>query len=239
MLISHKHQFIFVHVYKNAGISITSALTPFTVTPRQMNLNNFLGKFGVSYLYPLVIKDNSSLQEWISKVLFNIFQRMTFIKNHPSPCSNHAFADEIVSKIGKEKFNSCFSFGVVRNPWDWQVSLYHFGIESTLHSQRKLFRSFGSFEIYLQWRCKEGVHYQKDFFFSKDGKQLVSFIGKYENLESDFQKICDQIGIAAKLPKLNQTKKHKPYQEYYTPETISLVRRAFMPDIELFDYDFE
>jgi hypothetical protein len=239
MLISKKYRFIFVHIYKNAGISITTALTPFAATPGQINLDNFLRKFGASYLYPLVIKDNSSPQEWVSNILNNLYERMTFLSQHPQPIYNHASASEIISKIGKETFNSYFSFGVVRNPWGWQVSLYHFGLESTLHPQRKLFRSFGSFETYLRWRCKDDVHFQKDFLFSKGDEQLVSFIGRYENLEMDFQKICKNIGIDAALPTLNQSLKRRQYQEYYTPDTIQLVRNAFAPDIELLGYDFE
>jgi hypothetical protein len=40
------------------------------------------------------------------------------------------------------------------------------------------------------------------------------------------------------LPYVNMSKE-KPYQEYYTYETIELVRKIFAPDIEAFGYDFE
>ena len=33
MLISHRHRFVFVHIYKTAGISIVTALIPFAATP--------------------------------------------------------------------------------------------------------------------------------------------------------------------------------------------------------------
>jgi hypothetical protein len=163
---------------------------------------------------------------------------MTFLNHHPQPVYNHASATEIIAKIGKETFNSYFSFGIVRNPWDWQVSLYKFGIESTSNRSGKFFNRFGSFDNYIRWRCKEDVHYQKDFLFSKSGEQLVNFIGKYENLETDFHEICEHIGITVELPRLNQSR-HKSYQDYYTPETTDLVRKIFAPDIELFGYDFK
>jgi len=239
MLISHQHHFIFVHIYKNAGISITTALMPFAATQGQIQVDNFLNYLGISYLYPLVIKDNSSFREWVSNILNNVFERLTVLKNHPQPVYNHATAAEIISKMGQETFDAYFSFGIVRNPWDWQVSLYRFALESIVHPQRKMFAEFGSFENYIHWRCKEDVHYQKDFLFSENGEQLVDFIGKYENLEADFQKICDHIGIDVKLPKLNRSTKHKPFQAYYTPETIELVRRTFAPDVELFGYEFK
>ena len=239
MLISDKYEFIFVHIYKNAGISITTALMPFAATPGQINLDNFLRKFEVSYLYPLVIKNNSSPQEWASNILNNLYERMTFLSHHPQPVYNHASATEIISKIGKERFDSYFSFGIVRNPWDWQVSLYRFMLESITHPKRKLIMKLGSFDNYIRWRCEVDVRYQKDFLFLENGEQQVDFIGKYENLEADFQEICRHIGISAKLPKLNQSTKNKSYQEYYTAETIELVRKTFAPDIDLFGYDFE
>ena len=239
MLMSRQHRFIFVHIYKNAGISITSALMPYAATPAQIKVDNFLNRFGISYLYPLVIKDNSTVQEWISNILNNIFERSMIFKDHPQPVYNHASASEIISKLGKDVFNSYFSFGIVRNPWDWQVSMYQFGLEGTTNPRRGKFKGFGSFENYIRWRCQEDVHYQKDFLFSENGDQLVNFIGKYENLETDFRKICENVGIDARLPKLNQSARHKRFQDYYTPETMELVRRTFAPDIELFGYNFD
>ncbi len=238
MLMSRQHRFIFVHIYKNAGISITSALMPYAATPAQIRVDNFLNRFGISYLYPLVIKDNSTVKEWISNILNNIFER-SILKSHPQPVYNHASASEIISKLGKDVFNSCFSFGIVRNPWDWQVSMYQFGLEGTTNPRRRKFKGFGSFENYIRWRCQEDVHYQKDFLFSENGEQLVNFIGKYENLDADFRRICENVGIDARLPKLNQSTRHKRFQEYYTPETMELVRRTFAPDIELFGYNFD
>jgi len=238
MLISDQYKFIFIHIYKNAGISITHALLPFATTHRQTEIDNILRKFGLSYLYPVVVKNNSGWKVRMSNNLNNVFERLTFLKRHPHPARNHASASEIISKIGKEKFDACFSFGIVRNPWDWQVSMYNYGIESASNRNGKFLKRFKSFDNYIRWRCQEDVHYQKDFLFSESGEQLVDFIGKYENLEEDFQKICENIGIAAKLPRLNQSR-HKPFQEYYTPDTVDLVRKTFAKDIDLFGYDFK
>jgi len=38
------------------------------------------------------------------------------------PYHPHITASELISKIGKEDFDSYFSFAIVRNPWAWQVS---------------------------------------------------------------------------------------------------------------------
>jgi hypothetical protein len=154
------------------------------------------------------------------------------------PLNAHVSASEIILKIGKKKFQSYFSFAIVRNPWDWQVSLYSYMLKNKNHRQHELVKNFRSFEEYLGWRCKEDVWYQKDFVYSADNEKLVDFIGKYESLDQDFKTICDKIGISTSLPKLNVSKS-RPYQEYYNDETINLVRKTFQPDIRIFNYDFE
>jgi hypothetical protein len=106
------------------------------------------------------------------------------------------------------------------------------------HRQHEKAIQFRDFTEYIHWRCQEEVRFQKDFICDENGTLLVNFVGRYENLTQDFQKICEQIGVQASLPRLNVSKT-RPYQEYYTPETIELVRRTFAPDIEMFGYEFE
>jgi sulfotransferase famil protein len=245
------HRFLFVHIYKNAGISITTALMPYAATPSQLRVERALGRLGLSYLDPRVIRRSSSARDWISNGVNNLYERLTFLPDHPQPAPAHATASDIIAKIGREAFDACFSFGIVRNPWAWQVSMYQFAIESVLdlpalavharrlNSVRQTYSKFESFDDYIHWRCTEDVNLQKDFLFSRSGEQLVDFVGRFERLDSDFRTICERIGIPATLPRLNESAKGKPYQDYYTPETIELVRRAFTPDIEAFGYDFD
>jgi hypothetical protein len=207
MLISKRYRFIFIHIYKNAGTSITTALLPFAVDGWQRKLNRILKRLGVTSF-------------------------------DPQPFPNHARASELISALGKETFDSYFSFAVVRNPWDWQVSLYNYMLKNEQHHQHDLARSFHNFEEYLEWRCTEEVRYQKDFVFSEEDEQIVDFIGRYENLTQDFQYICSRIGISTNLPRLNVSNT-KPYQTYYNERTIELVRQTFEPDIHLFDYEFQ
>ncbi|MDA8429802.1 MAG: sulfotransferase family 2 domain-containing protein [Geobacteraceae bacterium] len=150
----------------------------------------------------------------------------------------HIRAKELLEKIGAENFKSYFSFAFIRNPWDMQASLYAYIIKSPVHRLHEFVKGLGSFDSYLEWRCSDGLYLQKDFVYSDNGELLINFLGRYENLDADFKLICDQIGITAELPVLNVSKS-KPYQEYYTKESIELVRRAFFQDIELFKYEFE
>ena len=207
MLISEKHKFIFIHIYKTAGSSITNALLPFSVGKLELFTWRVLKKFGISAPFD------------------------------PRPFPDHIKASELINKIGKDVFESFFSFAIVRNPWDWQVSLYTFMLKNTSHPQHDLAKNFNNFDNYIKWRCAEEVRFQKDFIYSEDGKLLVDFVGRFENLESDFQQICSHIGISASLPKLNVSNT-KPYQSFYNEETKELVRRTFQEDINLFGYEF-
>ena len=48
MLISHKKKFIFVHVPKSAGSSLTSALKPVCHKPEEESINRLLSKIGIN-----------------------------------------------------------------------------------------------------------------------------------------------------------------------------------------------
>jgi hypothetical protein len=146
--------------------------------------------------------------------------------------------NDVVNLLGYDRLRQYFSFAFVRNPWDWQVSLYLFVRRRAPHRQHSELSKLDTFDEYIRWRCSEDVHFQRDFIFASDGTQLVNFIGRYESLDKDFKSVCDRIGIQSSLPRLNVSKE-RPYQDYYTPETVELVRRTFSADIDLFGYDFE
>ena len=101
-------------------------------------------------------------------------------------------------------------------------------------------KAFNNFDEYIEWRCLvQNEARQRDFIYSQDNELLVDFVGRFENLEADFAKICDHIGISTTLPKLNVAKNRKPYQEYYNKKTKELVKQTFKEDIELLGYEFE
>jgi hypothetical protein len=156
----------------------------------------------------------------------------------PQPFPSHIKASELINAMGKETFETFFSFAIIRNPWDWQVSLYKYMLKNASHHQHDLVKSLGSFDAYIKWRCAEEVKFQKDFIYSEDGKLLVDFVGRFERVNNDFVEICSRIGIPTPLLPKRNISNTKPYQQFYNEETRELVRRTFDPDITLFGYDF-
>lgn len=129
--------------------------------------------------------------------------------------------------IPRGYFDSYFKFSFVRNPWGRLVSWYFFkhpGIpfQDWVHN---LPNSGG----------QERLQYD---YIHKDGKLLVDMVGRFENLQEDFNLVCDSIGIPQQqLPHKNKTN-HKHYTEYYDDETRQIVAEKFAKDIEYFGYKF-
>lgn len=210
MLISRKHNFLFVHVYKNAGMSISKALSPFAASKFQRETVRVLKQLNLP-----------CPQGW-----------------DPNPFDTHLTASDLLTAMGQAEFDSFFSFGVVRNPWDWLVSIYTYVLQQPHHHLHEHFLRLGSFESYIGWQCEGGLPLQRDFLFSENGKQLVSFIGQFEKLEQDFESVCAEIGVSAELPRINVSRQSRSFQEYYDSRLVDMVRKKYQPDIELFDYQF-
>ena len=82
---------------------------------------------------------------------------------------------------------------------------------------------------------------QLRYLTDKNGEVLVNYIGRFENLAQDISHVFDKLGLEAsqlELPHENRSA-HSHYSEMYTPETREIVRKRFRRDIEFFGYEFE
>ncbi|NIO39063.1 MAG: hypothetical protein GTO41_01975 [Burkholderiales bacterium] len=94
------------------------------------------------------------------------------------------------------------------------------------------------FEDYIRWRIRCEGRSQKSFVAGSSGELLVDFVGRFEYLRQDFQRICQTAGIRADLPHSNSSK-HRDYRSYYNRATVNLLKDAFREDVDYFGFEFD
>ena len=218
MLISHSHRFIFFHVAKTAGLSVRDALQPYSEEPTRFK-----------------IKRPPRLKAGQPNPFYAVWEALLI----------HAKASDAQKELPGAIFERYYKFAFVRNPWDWQVSMYHFILSEPTHVKHALVKSFGTFERYLDWviatpnpYAKGATKLQKEVITDAAGKLLVDFVGHYETLAQDFAQVGQTLNITAQLPHVNRST-HHDYRAYYTARTRQLVAEHFAADIALFGYTFE
>ena len=77
-----------------------------------------------------------------------------------------------------------------------------------------------------------------NYISDNEGNILVDFIGRFENINDDFEIIKSKIGITnIKLEHLNKFE-HRNYREYYSDNDIEKVYKMYEHDIKYFNYEF-
>ena len=230
MIISYSRKFIFLKTRKTAGSSI------------QMALSEVCGHDDI------VVGDDISILD--GKSVGRNIQR-SFTRN------THANLAQIRLAVSEEEWLNFFKFVFVRNPWDLVVSRYHWekkGKQCSVSGFREWLPSYvdrdlaepernDQFNI-VQRIWEEGGGFINDlqtpFVFAQRSKE-VQFVGKYELLAEDFNKVCKILNIEPPtLPFLKAGfRKGQSYHHFYDDTSKLLVKRAFIEDIENFEYIFK
>jgi hypothetical protein len=227
MIVSHAHQFIFIKTNKTAGTSIEAALTSIcgdrdVITPFRAENEPFrMGRGPQNYRVAHPLKpERPSWRRLLGRPERYWHPTVGFYEHMP--------AWRIRGYVGEEVWATYFKFAFDRNPWDRQVSWYLYKTKSK--------RSRPSFERFMRSKSAFVRNYE---LYTIDGKLAVEFVGRYENLESDFASVLKTIGVDAKvaLPRTNVSASGH-YRSYYTPELRALVEKWYAPEIELLNYKF-
>ncbi|EMZ5965086.1 sulfotransferase family 2 domain-containing protein [Campylobacter coli] len=156
------------------------------------------------------------------------------------------------TKFDKDKFDSYFSFGFVRNPYDRVVSAYHYLKNDSpdpcdikwgrLHINNLTFEEFilslQDEEFKEEILSKNHFSFQYKYLCDKNMNILVNFIGKFEKLDNDFKKILNILRRKDSLVHINKSK-HLNYRDYYNSQIYKIIREIYRDDFEIFDYDLE
>lgn len=145
-----------------------------------------------------------------------------------------------------------FSFSFIRNPYDRVVSSWKCpwvsGKKISKNNFTNQFHDFRDFVFnflpnehdFSFFRWSHVMPFTDPRFAIFDDKQelQLSFLGKLETYQEDFDFVCNSINIKKqKLPHKNKTH-HKKYTEYYDKELINIISEFYAKDIEYGNYEF-
>lgn len=213
MLLSYQPPFLFVHIDKAAGSSIQLALQPHVAPSRPR-------------------RRWRRRLAWLGSVnrLGGLYRTVEF--------PEHASARLVQRSLPPEVYSNLFKFAFVRNPWDRLVSRYSYLKRNDGHPRHALVNQLSGFDEYVEWEIRRGRMFQHTYVTDLEGRAIVDFVGRFENLEADFARACAQLRIKAELPKANASS-HRDYRTYYSDATRQRVAECFKSDIELFGYTFD
>lgn len=219
MLISHSHNFLFVHIAKTGGTSVRAALRRY----------RWSGRYA-----PAVF-------------LASILSQVTRPRHRLGvKIPRHAKAIAAKEMLPAEVYEALFKFVFVRNPWDLQVSSWHhIGREKPevlgeVHTFEEFLRLKFDPERPYDYMLDISRELQSDYIVDLHGNTIVDYIGRYERLQEDFDAVCERIGIArVRLPHERRALDRDDYRRYYDDTTAALVAEHYAPDIERLGYTFD
>ena len=100
--------------------------------------------------------------------------------------------------------------------------------------------------IYTRFH-KYAKHYNtlklaNEFYFYPSGGLICNFVVRFENLENDMKKLCEELNIEYK-PLISTKSLTRPqnisYQEYYDDEAKEIIREKNKQIIDYFGYSFK
>ena len=156
-----------------------------------------------------------------------------------------------------DQYKNYFKFAFVRNPWDRLVSCYcnklsrnGRGLNLPADNGIELYPGmpFAEFveAVHAIPDSEANIHFQSQYKVicgsGGDKPILADFVGRFENLQADFDFVAKRIGGSQdlQLPHIlrSRSRRFRPYTEFYDHRLRELVRERFQEDIEIFGYSY-
>lgn len=159
----------------------------------------------------------------------------------------HDPAAKLRQNLGELIWGKYFKFTFVRNPWDRMVSYYHWRLrnQENVDVQGRTFKDWLRFlhagdsqKLNLNGSFQYGIKSQFEMLAIEE-EITVDFVGRFENLQQDFEQICQRLAIEPKvLPHKNAINRNRHYTQFYDEESRILIEDLYHRDIEYFGYEF-
>jgi chondroitin 4-sulfotransferase 11 len=166
--------------------------------------------------------------------------------NFPKPNLNRGIKKHyrwcrIKPKLDPQIWQSAFKFCFVRNPWNRLFSHYRFRKKKPRFSKTEHFKTF---EYWLKYELTQNTKIGKlrpqlDWIKDEEGNIDMDFIGRFEQLHTDFETVCQKNHIQVDLPHREKSFPPIDYKKQYNTQMIDLVAQFYQEDIAYFQYTFE
>lgn len=216
LVISPERRFIFVHVPKTAGTSISALLEPYGVFPAP-NLRRRLAR-------------RLRLPAEASDAYFR----------------THDTVGDLIARLGRAHFNEFLSFAVVREPFSHAVSHYrylrrHPHQRIRLHFEKASFREYLEFRVrpprFHRLPRFAAMGDQAGFLTDGAGNVAVRELLRFETLAEDLGRLLPSLGIETDgLPHARAAPGSNDATGIWTERCRELVRQLYARDFELFGY---
>lgn len=168
-----------------------------------------------------------------------LFHQSKFdIEEFKNRANGHFSVQEIQPHLTKEVWDTYYKFTFVRNPWDRFVSAVIFK-NKKLQEVPQLVPQF--IEKFLdKMNFTDNLFYkpQYDYLIDDNGKFEMDFVGKTEDMEQDYQKICKHLGIPIEQIDQRNSTKRKQYKDVLNDKTKQKIEEIYQNDIKHFSYSF-
>lgn len=230
MLISHKHQFIFIKTEKTAGTSLEIALsgicgpediiTPISEKDEQKR-REIAGGGARNYVLP---KAGYRPKDWFDRL----------VRGKTPVFYNHMPAKHIKRCVPEAVWRDYYKFAFERNPWDKLISWYYW--------KTKKDKNPVSIDEFVASGAAAKV---RGFdLYSLDGRPAVDDLFKFEDLDGALQTISAKLDLDTPLQmpnyraKSGKRKEKAPYSELLSDDARREVERYAAREIELLNYEF-
>ena len=230
MIISHKHKFIFLKTRKTASTSIELALTKFCgdddiITPLAVKDEETKKELG--------LRGQQNLKVGLAKYNASEYKQL-LLKGKRVAFYNHIPARKVVRYLGENKWDNYFKFCFERNPFDRVISQYYW----VNHIQNNKYNSIE--EFLLDFPENRLTNWS---IYSLQNKICVDYIGKFEDLNQDFQKIWEKLNIDSDFPELPKAKgairkDRRDYRDVLDEKSIELISSICENEIHEFGYQY-
>ncbi len=147
----------------------------------------------------------------------------------------HSTLADYRRELGADAFGRLFKFCCVRNPWERAISFYFSPHRGEVAWDRAAFVNL----VNNIAPCSDFVALEDVPAPGKSPFDNVDFVMRFEQINQDFHKVCERIGIPfQELPVRNKSRRDA-VAKYYDLELVDLVARRFRAEIDCFGYEFD